>query len=413
MQDLIINKEFESLIPSLTADEFKTLELSIIKDGLREPIITNKGVIIDGHNRYKICAEHNIPFKTAEKDFESENDIKIWIIKNQFGRRNLQNIDRIQLALILEPLISEKAKAQQGTRTDLKADNICQISDKSIKEQVKPLKPIDTKKELAKIAGVSHDTISKVKKIADISPDAIDRIKAGKTTINKAYKDIKKAELRSHFAEQGKDIEIKDGDIELRQGNFLTALNDIPDNSVQSIITDPPYAKESIAIYADLAEFAFKKLKPSGFLVAYAGQAHLPEILNFLMNKGLNYFWTYCLYHSGAKAAVDYVNIVNAWKPILIFQKPPLKRRGRGYDYIISEQAEKDGHDWQQSESGVSFLIDHFSDPGELILEPFTGSGTTLIAAKKLNRKCIGAELNPETFNIAKARIANATGGQI
>jgi DNA modification methylase len=131
------------------------------------------------------------------------------------------------------------------------------------------------------------------------------------------------------------------------------------------------------------------------------------------MNKGLNYFWTYCLYHSGAKAAVDYVNIVNAWKPILIFQKPPLKRRGRGYDYIISEQAEKDGHDWQQSESGVSFLIDHFSDPGELILEPFTGSGTTLIAAKKLNRKCIGAELNPETFNIAKARIANATGGQI
>ena len=143
MQELTINQEFENLIPPLTDDEFKTLEASIIKDGVRESIIiTADNVIIDGHNRYKICKKHNIPFQTAEKDFKDENDIKIWIIKNQFGRRNLQNIDRIQLALTLEPLISEKAKANQGTRTDLK-DNICQISDKSQEPIKEPVVSVD------------------------------------------------------------------------------------------------------------------------------------------------------------------------------------------------------------------------------------------------------------------------------
>ena len=83
-------------------------------------------------------------------EFPDRDAVKQWIILNQFGRRNLSVYDRSVLALKLKPIIAEKAKANQGTRTD-----ICQKSDKSI----------DTKKELAKTAGVSHDTIHKVETI--------------------------------------------------------------------------------------------------------------------------------------------------------------------------------------------------------------------------------------------------------
>jgi Skp family chaperone for outer membrane proteins len=73
------------------------------------------------------------------------------MINNQFGRRNLSNYQRSVLALELESVFSERAKENQGQRTDIK-----QISAES--------KPIETRKELAKIANVSHDTIAKVKK---------------------------------------------------------------------------------------------------------------------------------------------------------------------------------------------------------------------------------------------------------
>ena len=81
-----------------------------------------------------------------------------WIILNQFGRRNLTAFQRGELALRLKPIIQAKAKERQGKRNEL---NIVQISAPS---ENKSLKARD---ELAKLAGVSHDTIEKVSTIKD------------------------------------------------------------------------------------------------------------------------------------------------------------------------------------------------------------------------------------------------------
>jgi predicted kinase len=86
------------------------------------------------------------------------------------------------LALELESVFSERAKENQGQRTDIK-----QISAES--------KPIETRKELAKIANVSHDTIAKVKKIEAVASEEVkDRLNTGEISINEAYKGIKKVE---------------------------------------------------------------------------------------------------------------------------------------------------------------------------------------------------------------------------
>lgn len=190
-----IDDEFKNLIPQLTNEEFKQLEENILKEGCREPLIIWNNTIIDGHNRYEICSKHNVDFKTISKDFSNKEEAKMWIIKNQFGRRNLSVYDRSVLALKLESLFKEKAKENQGRRTDLTLNQQCeeveskdflQKSAKSLKES--EIVPIDTRKEIAKIAGTSHDTIAKVKKIEEKAPKEVkEKIKNGEMSINQAY----------------------------------------------------------------------------------------------------------------------------------------------------------------------------------------------------------------------------------
>lgn len=152
---LTVDDDFRSLIPPLTDDEYSRLERSIIAEGVRDPIITWQGTIVDGHNRYRICQEHGIAFKTAEIVFGSKDAAKIWIIENQFGRRNLNSYQKSVLALQLEPLYAAEARRRQiqGGR------------EKVVQKSSQPSDGGKTRDKVAAIAGVSHDTIRKVKAI--------------------------------------------------------------------------------------------------------------------------------------------------------------------------------------------------------------------------------------------------------
>ena len=176
---MTIDEEFQKLIPPLTDDEYRQLEENCIKEGIRETILVwDRGddlVIVDGHNRYQIARKNGLKWHYKEMHFESREAVKEWIILNQFGRRNLSAYDRSILALKLKPVIAEKAKEKQ-----IEAGGaVRQKSDKAV---------IDTKKELAKVAGVSHDTIHKVEKIeAEATPQVKQAVRDGKLSINQAY----------------------------------------------------------------------------------------------------------------------------------------------------------------------------------------------------------------------------------
>ena len=116
-----IKDEFKKLIPALSVEEFKQLEQNCLAEGIREKIITWNGFIIDGHNRFEIATRWNLDYESESKRFKDENEVKEWMINNQFGRRSLSAYQRNVLALELEKLFSIKAKANQGKRTDLLA----------------------------------------------------------------------------------------------------------------------------------------------------------------------------------------------------------------------------------------------------------------------------------------------------
>lgn len=92
MPDIIIDPEFKALIPPLSEDEYNNLEQSLIKDGCRDSLVLWGGVLIDGHNRYEICTKNNISFDIINKEFPSRSDAIIWIIDNQQGRRNINEL---------------------------------------------------------------------------------------------------------------------------------------------------------------------------------------------------------------------------------------------------------------------------------------------------------------------------------
>lgn len=197
MKNLLINEQFQKLISPLSADEFKQLEINCMAEGIRESILTWNGYIIDGHNRYHIAQKWDLDFKTESKNFKDENEVREWMILNQFGRRNLSNYQRSDLALKLEQLYSAKAKEKQKQA----GGSLPQISAEA---------PIETRKELAKVAGVSHDTISKVKVIQNEAEDKLKtKLVNGEVSINQAYQEIKKQKAEEFKAKIEQRIEQK------------------------------------------------------------------------------------------------------------------------------------------------------------------------------------------------------------
>lgn len=209
--NIIVDDEFKKLIPPLTAEERKGLEESILKEGCRDALILWGNTLIDGHNRYEICTKHNIPFKTVEHKFENRQDAIKWIILNQFGRRNLPTHERARLALRLKPVIAERAKENKQEAANKMNASIGNNVSTEICENVSP---IDTQKEIAKVAGVSHDTIAKVEKIeAEAPTPVVMASRKGEISVNSAHEvtklnDTDKAEIAhriEHITEEPKE----------------------------------------------------------------------------------------------------------------------------------------------------------------------------------------------------------------
>jgi hypothetical protein len=181
MIQLKIDHEFKSLIPPLTDEEYQQLTDLLLKEGCRDALITWNGTIIDGHNRYEICKYHNINFRTEEKQFGNRDEAKEWIIRNQFGRRNLSDYNRSVLALELKSLISAKAKERQ--LSGLKNQNVVpqHVAERG-----------ETNEELAKIAGVSHETIRRVELIQKEAPKEVkEKVAKGEMSIRQGYYSVR------------------------------------------------------------------------------------------------------------------------------------------------------------------------------------------------------------------------------
>jgi 16S rRNA G966 N2-methylase RsmD len=173
----------------------------------------------------------------------------------------------------------------------------------------------------------------------------------------------------------------------------------LPDASVDAIITDPAYGPEFLPTFSHLAEFAERTLKPGGWCVIMTGVVYLPDVINRLRTK-LEFRWQYIITTpGGANARMGSLALFQGYKPVLLFQKPPIgKIREWWSDVIVAKAGEQNKtlHPWQQSQAVFAELIDRFSVPGDLIVDPFAGSGTTARAALSLGRHFWGCDVDAD-----------------
>ena len=120
MNTITINPEFQALIHPLIQEEKMILERDMLDKGCLDALKTWNGYLIDGHHRYAICQKHGLPFKMEELDFADEEDVKLWMIDNQMGRRNMTDAARIRYALLRSDI--EKERAQKRMLSGKKQD---------------------------------------------------------------------------------------------------------------------------------------------------------------------------------------------------------------------------------------------------------------------------------------------------
>ncbi len=190
-------------------------------------------------------------------------------------------------------------------------------------------------------------------------------------------------------------------------------LDILEPNSIDVILTDPPYEREFLPVYEDLAKLAAHALKPGGSLVVMVGQSYLPDVVE-LMAPHMRYHWTLCYLTPGGQAVQLWQRNVNTfWKPVLWYVKGEYNGKWLG-DVARSNVNDNDKrfHHWGQSESGMADLFDRVANQGDVILDPFLGGGTTGVVAVSLGHEFIGADIDPTIVETARQRIQEARNGR-
>ena len=191
---------------------------------------------------------------------------------------------------------------------------------------------------------------------------------------------------------------------------------------VDLVLTDPPYG---VGLQGKRTKWA-RSLSNTGYAPNFEDTPeHVARLVSsvvlplvnsgarVVLTPGVLRMWDYpkpehtmCLYYPSGSG-------INAWgftcwQPILCYGKRPNKPGSYPDAFSTVEAAEPNGHPCPKPLKQWVWLLDRVSTPEELVLDPFMGSGTTLVAAKQLGRRCIGVEIEEKYCRIAVERLRQA-----
>jgi transcriptional regulator with XRE-family HTH domain len=202
--DIVVKEELKAYIDPLTPDEHDALERSILAEGCRDALVLWGDVLVDGHNRYRICTQHNIPFQTVQNTrFQSMEDVHLWMIEQHLGRRSVSDFQRGVLALRKKEILfgRQKAAPAEVASSPTPSTEASPSDASSAAPQEAPFDTTDattsapapagqpslSREALAREARVSSATISQIEKIQkSAAPELVEAIRTGTISISTA-----------------------------------------------------------------------------------------------------------------------------------------------------------------------------------------------------------------------------------
>jgi len=377
------------LFPMMNEAEFSALLNSMNRNGYDKdsPIVNYEGKILDGRNRWNAAQETGV--KPTFTEYHGDDPLG-FVIQHNLTRRHLNETQRAGVAAKIANM--EVGDNQYGS-PNLETHKV-------------------SVPQAAEMLNVGKSTVATYRAVAAAAPELVEKMDSGEMTAHQAEKKVKEKKrkaARAEMAENGRKIKPSDywnvwqADIQTwnapRQYDF--------------IITDPPYPKEFLPLYSILAKCAAEWLKPGGLLIAMCGQSYLDEIINEICNH-LEYYWMGAYLTPKIPTPLRQKQVNTTWKPLLMFVRPSDEYKGKTFnDVFISDpesmKTDKNYHDWGQSISGMSSIIEMMCYPGQYILDPFCGSGTTGISAMRHNCFFDGIDIDEENVKISKARLNDIT----
>ncbi len=185
---LKVNPDFKAYIDPLTPDEHAALERSLLAEGCRDALVLWGDVLVDGHNRYGICQQHGIAFQTVQNpNFQSEQDVHLWMIDQHLGRRSVSDIQRGVLALRKRDILADRRSrflASAPAPGDVAPDAAPPASTSD--NPVSP-RPLRSREDIARAARLSSSQVVQIEKIQkQAAPELVQALKAGALSLNAA-----------------------------------------------------------------------------------------------------------------------------------------------------------------------------------------------------------------------------------
>jgi hypothetical protein len=408
--------EVANFFPLMQGREYEALKADIAANGLREAMWTYQGKIIDGRNRFRVCQETGMPARFREWD--GNGSLVAFVVSLNLHRRHLTDSQRAMIADHLATLGNghRASEISEGAFTQPDAARLLQVSVDSIgfartvHQQGAP--------ELVQAVEQGQVSVSAAALIAQDPPERQRELirSDDHAAVLRRAREIKSQRRQKRLAERAREKALANEQDHPLAGKawqvMCRDLCDCVDNqlaipkSADAIITDPPYGSDFLPLYKSLGRFAGRILKPGGHCLVMVGQTHLQETIG-LLKETLDYQWTLAYLTPGKSTQIYGKRVKCNWKPVLWFTKGPNCWEFIG-DTLTSNRHDKRFQEWGQSESGMAQMVEQFTVPNDLVVDPFCGAGTTGVVAVKLGRLFLGMDVDKARIQQAAQRLAQA-----
>jgi 16S rRNA G966 N2-methylase RsmD len=383
-------------MPPLTDEARAALRADIETHGVQVPIVcTTQGDIIDGHCRAAIAEELGLdcPSLTVDLDDTAATETALRL-----------NLLRRHLGPIAWALAFRRLAELRGIADRIGAPG-------------RPAGNADTLSALSKELGVDPRTARRRLRLADVltdHPDIAERVDRGEIDGHRAEELARMVAFERRRAEAAPPPVTRLGNgIEVRSGDFREVLAGVADQSVDAIVTDPPYDKAGVPLFEDFARLAARVLKPGRLAAIYAGKLALDEEMRLLADGGLSYVWHGAVFLRGRHTNVRSRMVRGLHRSVLLYSAGRYLPRHWIVDAFLLEEGHggpesRPLHQWQQAVEPVRHWVRAVSQPGEVVLDPFCGSGTTALACLLERRRFLGCDIDAGSVATTIERLQSA-----
>lgn len=187
-------------------------------------------------------------------------------------------------------------------------------------------------------------------------------------------------------------------------GDSKELTKEVESESVDLLFSDPIY--ENVEDYRWLGRQAIRVLKYDRPLLVWCSQKKADLCKDAIRQAGFEWIYNLNYVVVAKPSRLVGFHLVTWLTPCLWFNKGSFKPDPWVVDTFISTNKPSGSHKWNKNLEVSLCWINSFSKPGDLVFDPFCGSGTNLIAARKLNRRYLGIEKNEKTYAYATSRLS-------